>query len=160
MLIDLSIVIGAFIQDFIPFPSVLVFAPGAAALQLQGASIWHILALVPIIGVARVLAGLIIYWASDKLRDFLYTKQKSWFGIRQEQLKNVSKKLSNSAGWWAVFALWALPFAPSVVIPLSAGLVKLPLKTFITATYAGSMVNALTYLIIGYYGLQAILIAI
>jgi membrane protein DedA with SNARE-associated domain len=138
-----------------PLPSFLVFVPGGAAPQSQGASVWHIIILSFVIGIARVLAGLMLYWLSSKLRLWLFAKRQSWFGLKKSQLERAQDKLSKKGGWWAVFSLWALPFVPGTLISLAAGFVKMPTLTFVTATYTGSIINALTYLLIGYYGLDA-----
>lgn len=156
MVFYLSVWIGALLQEFVPVPSLLIFVPAGVALQTQSMGLWILFVLALAIGVARVLAGVIVYGLSEKLYAALYAKRKSWLGIRRAQVIRVRQKLGQSGGWWAVFTLWALPLVPSTLIPLSAGFVRIPLRTFITATYAGSVINALTYLLIGYYGLQGV----
>ena len=151
MTTDLTVIIGAFLQELIsPLPSFVVFVPGGVALQAEHASIQHVLILTLFVALARVVAGLILYGASERLSTWLFRKPKA-----KKQLERIRTKLSKQGGWWAIFVLWALPVVPSTLISLSAGFVKIPLRTFVTATYAGAIVNALTYLLIGYYGLQA-----
>lgn len=154
MLVDLGASAGAFLQELVPFPSWLVFMPAGATLEAQHAGLWHVAVLALAIGVFRVLAGLVVYALSESLYVFLYTKRKSWLGIRKTQVDRLRKKLGAGGGWWTIFIMWALPIVPSTLIPLSAGFVTIPLRTFVTATYAGSIINAFTYLLIGYYGIE------
>jgi membrane protein DedA with SNARE-associated domain len=151
MTTDLTVILGAFLQELVsPLPSFVVFVPGGVALQAEHASIWHVLILTLIIAVVRVVAGLILYGGAERLSTWLFTKRKA-----KKQLERVRAKLSQKGSWWTIFILWALPVVPSTIISLGAGFVKVPLRTFVTATYAGAIINALTYLLIGYYGLQA-----
>ena len=153
--IELIVLIGAFLQELIsPLPSFVLFVPAGAGLEAQGASVWYIAGLAFIVGIMRVLAGLILYWLSDKLRTKIYATKGSWLGTRKQSLEHIRTKLGRQGSWWAVIWLWALPFVPGTLISLASGFVKIPKPTFITATYFGSIINALTYLLIGYYGLH------
>ncbi len=153
--IELIVLIGAFLQELIsPLPSFVLFVPAGAGLEAQGASVWYIIGLAFVVGLVRVLAGLILYWLSDKLRTKIYASKNSWLGIRKQSIEHIRTKLGKQGSWWAVFWLWALPFVPGTLISLTAGFVKVPKPVFISATYFGSIINALTYLLIGYYGLH------
>ncbi len=155
MLIELTVIFAAFGQELIPaVPSLAVFVPAGAVLGSQGASLWHIATLVALTGCSRVLAGLILYGVSAGASSRLLARRGRRFGVRKEQIDRVTTRLGTGGSWWAIFWLWALPVVPCILISLAAGFVKVPRATFITATYAGALVNAATYLLIGYYGLH------
>jgi membrane protein DedA with SNARE-associated domain len=156
MMFYLGVWLLALLQEVVPFPSLLIFVPAGATLQAQHAGLWVVVVLAFAVGVARVLAGLLVYGLSEKLYAAMYSKRQSWLGLKRTKVNRVRKKLGESGGWWAVFTLWALPIVPSTLIPLSAGFVRIPLHTFITATYLGSIVSALSYMLIGYFGLQGL----
>lgn len=66
------------------------------------------------------------------------------------------EKLHGRWRWLTVFSVWALPIFPGAPLSITCGFVKIPLLTFVTATYFGSIVNAFIYMYIGYYGLRAV----
>ncbi len=154
-MLELAAFAGAFVQEILSLvPSFVIFVPVGAGVQVQNAGLWYVVVLAIIIGIARVLAGVLLYWLSDSLRAWLYTKRRSWLGVRKRDIETARKKLGNRGSWWSVFVLWAVPIVPGAIISLSAGFMKFPMKTFITATYLGSIINALLYLLVGYFGLK------
>jgi len=156
MLFYFGVWFGALLQELVPFPSFLLFVPAGATMQAQDISLGPVFILALAIGFARVIAGLIVYGLSEGLYTALYADRTSWFGVKRSHVNKVRNKLGETGSWWTVFLMWALPIVPSTLIPLSAGFVRLPLRTFMTATYAGSIINALMYLLIGYYGIKGI----
>ena len=154
-MLELTVLAGAFIQELIsPVPSFVVFVPAGASLQAEGKSIWYIIMLALVIGISRVLAGLVLYYMSGKLRTWIYTRRQAWLGVSRRDIEKFKKKMGRHGGWWSIFGMWAIPIVPGAVISLGAGFMKIPMPTVITATYFGSIINALTYLLIGYFGLK------
>ncbi|HSW66844.1 MAG TPA: VTT domain-containing protein [Bacillota bacterium] len=157
MVIELTVIFAAFAQELVPaVPSLAIFIPAGAALNAQGASLWHVAIVVALTGVSRVLAGLILYTLSAGASSRLLAKRGRRLGVSKRQIDRVTAKLGTTGSWWAVFWLWALPIVPCILISLAAGFVKVPRATFVSATYVGALINAATFLLIGYYGLHIV----
>jgi len=103
-----------------------------------------------------VAAALLLYWLSGSLRSHIYTKRRRWLGISRHDIRRLEKRVGRKGSWWPIFGLWAVPVVPGAVISLTGGFVRVPLRTFASATYAGAVINALTYLLIGYAGLEVV----
>jgi membrane protein DedA with SNARE-associated domain len=154
-MLELAAFAGAFVQGILSLiPSFVIFVPVGAGLQVQNAGLWYVIVLALVVGLARVLAGVLLYWLSDSLRTWLYTKRRSWLGVRKRDIEVARKKIGDRGSWWSVFVLWVVPVVPGAIISLSAGFMEFPTRSFISATYFGSVINALMYLLVGYFGLQ------
>jgi len=154
-MLELVVFIGAFVQELIAvLPSFVVFTPAGASLMDGGKDLWYVVLLAFFIGISRVLAGLLLYRLSDGLRVRIYKRRRAWLGVTRHDIDKVKRKIGEHGSWWSIFMLWAIPIVPSTVISLGAGFMKIPLPTFMGATYVGSVINALTYLCIGYFGLR------
>lgn len=153
-MLEITVFVGAFIQElFSPLPSFVIFVPAGVSLAAEGRDIWYVVLLAFFIGISRVLAGMLLYWLSSKLQTWIYTKRQAWLGVKRRDIELVKKRIGKRGSWWSVFALWAIPVVPGAVISLGAGFLQVPRTTFISATYFGSIINALTYLLLGYFGL-------
>jgi membrane protein DedA with SNARE-associated domain len=157
--LDWFVFIGTFIEELIsPIPSFLVMVPAGVAAQAQGGSIWFLLWLSIIAGIARIIAGTILYFLADKLEDIIFAKGRSFFGMTHKSVEGFGKKLSGKHAkhtWLAVFLFSALPFLPTATLSLTCGFIKIRYKTFATANFFGSIFNSMFYLGVGYYGLEA-----
>jgi membrane protein DedA with SNARE-associated domain len=92
---DLAVVMWAFLQQLVLFiPSALAFVPRGVSLKAQNEGLWYVLGLALVIGVARVLAGLILYRVSDWIHDKVYARRQSWLGIKRTRLERVHQKLN------------------------------------------------------------------
>ncbi len=151
--------IGTFIEELVsPIPSFVVMVPAGVAAQAQGGSLWFLLWLSLISGVARIIAGTILYVLADKLEDVIFAKGRSFFGITHKKVEGFGKQLSSKHAkhtWLALFAVSALPFLPTATLSLTCGFVKIRYKTFATANFLGSIFNSMFYLYVGYFGLEA-----
>jgi membrane protein DedA with SNARE-associated domain len=149
--------VGSFIEELIsPIPSFMVFLPAGASAQAHGQPLEYLLVLGAIAGVGHIAASVILYVLADKFRGYLFGKRRTWFGVSLADIERFRKKLNGRWGWLTVFATWAIPIFPGAPLSLTCGFVRIPFWTFITATYFGSIVNAVIYMYIGYYGLRAL----
>jgi len=152
-MLELTVFMGAFVQElFSPLPSFVIFIPAGVSLASEGRAVWYVVLLAFVIGISRVLAGMLLYWLSSKLRTWIYTKRHSWLGVKRSDIEKAKKRIGQRGSWWSIFALWAIPIVPGAVISLGAGFLQVPRATFVSATYFGSIINALTYLLLGYFG--------
>lgn len=156
--VELFIVVGAFLEELIsPIPSVAILVPGGATAMAQGLPPWYIVVLAVLAAAARVPAAMILYVLAAKLRDRLFARRKQWFRVSRADIQRVHKKLnSGNQSWWILMAAWAMPLVPGAPISLACGFIRLKLDIFATATFVGSVFNALFYLYVGYFGIRAL----
>ncbi len=58
--VEWFVFIGAFFEELIsPIPSIVIFVPAGASVEAHGISVWYLLVLAVIAGVARVPAAMI-----------------------------------------------------------------------------------------------------
>ncbi len=156
--VELFVLCGAFIEELIsPIPSFLIFVPAGASVEAHGDSVWYILVLAVIAAVARVPAAIILYWLSVWTGSFIFSKKAGFLGVSRRDVEQFRTRLGHKKSWWALFVMWSIPLVPGAPISLASGFIKLPLSIFITATFFGSIINALVYLYIGYFGLKTVL---
>lgn len=77
-------------------------------------------------------------------------KWGKWLGVSWKLVEDFDKKLSRT--WWdeLVFTgLRVLPFIPSIPISLGAGVVRLPLRTYLTGSFVGTFIRASVMGVIG-----------
>ena len=157
--LELFVAVGTFIEEVIsPIPSVIVLVPAGAAAEAQGAGWWSLLVLAVISGIARVAGGYIVYWLADKFEDVVFGQGRTFFGYTHKDIEGFAAKVGTQRGerhiWLILFAMNALPIFPGTVISAGSGFIKVRPRTFMTATFAGSVVNGLAYLYVGYAGMQ------
>jgi membrane protein DedA with SNARE-associated domain len=155
--LELIVLIGTFVEEvFSPLPSFIVLVPAGVAAQVQGQPVWYLGVLALFSGVGRIAGATILYGLADKLEDVLL-RRRSILGLNHEQVEAMGRRLSGSGRkeWWLLLLMNAIPIFPTAVLSLTCGFIKVPYRKFITATFLGTMVNALTYMTIGYAGLAA-----
>lgn len=149
--------VGSIIEEmFSPVPSFLVLVPAGAALLAQEGAWWYICVLAVIAATGRVIGALVLYFLADKLEDLVFRKKRSLFGVSHAQVERVGRTLAakrKTSLWGWLFTINAVPIFPATPVLLTAGFIKIPLKLFLSATFCGSIFNALFYLFIGYFGL-------
>lgn len=151
--------VGTFLEEVIsPIPSLLVLIPAGAIVEARHIPPSYILVLAAICGVARVLGGSILYWLAHRIEHAILGKRKI-FGLTHKDILHLSQQLGDRDKTWRVwlilFVLHSLPVFPGTLLSAGSGFVKIRYNIFATATFAGSMVNAVIYIWLGYMGLQA-----
>lgn len=149
--------LGTFVEEVIsPIPSFLVLIPAGAAAQVQGVAVWYLGVLAIFSGLGRVLGAAILYWLGDKFEDVLLAKNRKLFGYSHEDVEGFGARLSGKGrDWLLIFSINAIPVIPIALLPLACGFLKVRFKMFITATFFGTIINAIVYMGIGYAGLAA-----
>ncbi len=155
--LELFVFVGCFMEEAIsPIPSFVVLIPAGAAAQVQDIGWWYLIVLSFLGAAGRILASLLLYFIADKAEDWLFGKGRRIFGVTHQKLQTYGRKFSGSRRDWIVlFLLNAIPVLPTSMLSLTCGFIKINLRLFITATFFGSAVNALIYMSIGYFGIQA-----
>lgn len=148
--------LGSFLEEVIsPIPSALIMGTAGSLALMQGDSLWYLFLLAIIGNFGKTLGAWFYYFVGDKLEDFFMPKATKWFGIRHEDLENIGKRFVGHH--WKdggmLFILRFLPPFPTTPVSLVAGMIKMDLRVFLVATYAGNFFKDLLYLYIGYAGL-------
>ena len=149
---------GSFLEEIIPpIPAPLVMTT-AGSLSLAQHHAWIFLLWLAIAGsFGKTIASWIFYVVGDKSEDVIIGKWGKYMGIRHEDVELLGKRFHG--GWKdaiLLFTMRSIPIFPSVSVSIVAGIIRLNKRTFIIATFLGTIVKNLIYLYAGYGGLQAI----
>jgi membrane protein DedA with SNARE-associated domain len=157
--VDMFVLVGTFIEEVIsPIPSFVVLIPAGAVASAQSLPLWYLLWLAALCGAGRVAGGSLLYWLAYRLEGAIFRK-RTLFGVTRKKIDNLSKRLGDRRKIWRVwlilFTLHSLPVFPGTLLSAGSGFIKIEYRVFATATFFGSIVNALFYLLIGYTGIRA-----
>lgn len=154
--LELFVFAGSFLEEVIsPIPSALIMGTAGSLALVRGESLWYLFLLAVIGNVGKTLGAWFYYFVGDKLEDLFMPKATQWFGIKHEDLENIGKRFVGHH--WkdggVLFLLRILPPFPTTPVSLVAGIIKMDIRVFLVATYAGNFFKDLFYLYMGYAGL-------
>ncbi len=154
--LELFVFVGSFLEEVIsPIPSALIMGTAGSLALLQGDPLWYLLLLAAIGNAGKTLGAWLYYLIGDRLEDVFIVKATKWFGIRHEDLESIGKRFVGHH--WkdggVLFLLRLLPPFPTTPVSVVAGIIKMDLRVFLIATYAGNFFKDLLYLYIGYAGI-------
>jgi membrane protein DedA with SNARE-associated domain len=152
--LEIFVFAGSLIEEIIapiPSPIVLTTAGALAATQQRG---WLGLGIVVLLGaIGKTLGAWALYWLSDKLEDALVPRFGKYLGLTHAQVEALGAKFGK--GWKDDVALLiarSLPIIPSAPISVACGLIKLPIRTYLWTTFAGTLVRNFLFSLVGYLG--------
>lgn len=148
--------IGSFFEEVIsPIPSALIMGTAGSLALIDGKTLWYLFLLALVGNVGKTLGAWLYYFIGDKLEDLLIKPITKYFGIRHEDIQNIGKRFTGHhlQDGGALFLLRLLPPFPTTPVSLAAGIIKMDLRVFLVATYAGNFFKDLFYLYVGYAGL-------
>ena len=133
----------------IPSPIVMTFA-GAASLSL-GKPIYWVFIYGLLGGLGKSLGAWFLYVLADKFEDLFTNKFGKFFGLKPHHFESYGKKLANTSKtfWWLLFAR-CLPIAPSGVISVLSGVLRVSPKVYLASTVLGCIFRDTVYVFIGY----------
>lgn len=150
--------IGAFIEELIaPIPSPLVMTLGGSLAASQGRDIFYLMILAFLGAIGKTIGSYLIYVIADRAEDVVLGKFGKFFGVSNKEVESIGKNLNK--GWRddvLIFLLRAIPIMPTAPVSLVAGLIKLNLRTYLLASFAGTFVRNMIYLYLGYTSLEAL----
>jgi len=151
------VTVGGIIEEIIaPIPSPLVATLTGSIASAQLLGIPSLLWICAIATLAKTLGTWIFYVLGDKLEDLAVPRFGKFIGVRHEDLEHFG---GHFQGTWKdeviLLILRAIPVMPSTPISLVCGILKINLRTFFFATYAGFYIRNLTFMLLGYTGLAA-----
>lgn len=145
--------IASLIEEVVsPIPSPLVMGTVGSILSARDFVPWYIFAGVILAAtVGKVLGYWGIYTIADKLEDIFMKTFGKKIGVSHEQIENIGKLFSGTRrDEWFIFIVRFLPVLPSAPITVTAGVIKLPLKGFLIASFFGTGLRNVMYLSLGY----------
>lgn len=156
--LDIFSFLGSFLEEIIPpIPAALILTT-AGVLSLEQGHTWIFLIWLAIAGsLGKTLASWIFYILGDRFEDVVVGKFGKFIGVSHKEVENIGKKFTG--GWGdglGFFAFRCVPIFPSVSVSIVCGIIRMNMKTFLLATFFGSIVKSLLYLYIGFGGVHAI----
>ncbi|MBP9728082.1 MAG: VTT domain-containing protein [Candidatus Moranbacteria bacterium] len=154
--LEVFVFVGSFLEEVVsPIPSALIMGTAGSLALMQGDPLWYLVLLALIGNIGKTLGAWLYYYIGDKLEDIFMPRATRWFGVRHEDLQNIGKRFVGHH--WkdggVLFLLRVLPPFPTTPVSLVAGMIKMDIRVFLAATYAGNFFKDLLYLYIGYAGL-------
>lgn len=143
--------IGSFLEEIIaPIPSPLVMSSAGTIIHAQQQTLVYILWIAIIGSVGKTIASVIWYFFSDKVEDFLVNKFGKKLKISHQDTEGIGRHFNNTKRDDIIlFFLRAIPLFPNAPISILCGVIKLNLKTYISATFLGTVVKNLLYIYAG-----------
>ena len=155
--LELFTLIGTFIEEFIaPIPSPFVLATAGSITKAQNKALPYILIIALIGSVGKTFGGWLLYIVTDKMEDLFTSKLGKFIGVSKGEVEKIGKYFNGSKkDWLVLFLVRSFPPAPSSPVSITCGLIKINIKTFLTASFLGNIIRNLAYIYIGYAGLAA-----
>lgn len=150
---------GSALEEFVSFvPASLVVGLAGTAALLEGRSLFYLLYLAILGNIGRLFATYFYYWVGDKLEDLLLPRLRRSFGIRHEQVENIGKRFTGRhfQDGGALFLMRLTPFFPVTLTSIACGMIKMDLRVYLAASFAGNFLKDLLYLVLGYVGIASL----
>lgn len=157
--LEAFVFLGSLAEEVIsPIPSTLIMGTAGSLALLDGRSLLFLVWLSLVGNVGKMLGAWLYYVLGDKLEDVLIGKIGKFFGVTHRDIESIGQRFTGHH--WkdggTLFVLRLLPFVPTTPVSLASGIIKLDVRVFLAATYAGNFLKDLGYLYLGYAGLAAL----
>lgn len=151
------VLFGSFIEEVIaPIPSPLVMTVSGSIAKAQEQTFLFLILLAILGAVGKTLGAWVLYFLADKSEDIIIGKFGKVLGLTHKEIEGIGKRFNK--GWRDnvfLFLARAIPIIPSAPVSVVCGLIKLNLKTYLSATFTGTCVRNMLYLYVGYAGLSS-----
>ncbi|OGI14371.1 MAG: hypothetical protein A3E38_00350 [Candidatus Moranbacteria bacterium RIFCSPHIGHO2_12_FULL_54_9] len=148
--------IGSFFEEVVsPIPSALIMGTAGSLALVDGRALAYLVLLALIGNLGKTLGAWLYYFIGDKLENILVKPLAKYFGVKHEEIESIGQRFTGHhfKDGGTVFLLRIVPFVPALPVSLAAGIIKMDVRVFLAATYAGNFLKDLLYLYIGYAGL-------
>lgn len=150
------IFVSSFLEEIISpiIPSALIMGTIGSIALLKGNTLWYLFLLAFVGDFGKLIGAWFYYFLGDKLEDLFMKPMTKYFGIKRENIENIGKRFTGHH--WKdggiLFLIRLAPPFPTTPVSLACGIIKMDVKVFLFATYAGNFVKDLAYLYMGYAG--------
>jgi len=155
--LEVFTIVGTFLEEVIaPIPSPFVLTTAGSITKAQNNPLSYIIFIALIASVSKTFGGWLLYKLTDKIEDVFTSKFGKFIGITSNDVEKIGGYFNGGKkDWLVLFALRSIPIFPSSPISITAGLIKIRMKTFLVTTFTGTIIRNLCYLYLGYAGLAA-----
>lgn len=142
---------------FPPVPSPAVMLIAGTLARMQELAPWHLAALIVLGACGKTLGAYVVYRIADGAEDVILGRFSRIFGITHAEVERFGARLTGTTRDYTLLTtLRALPFLPSVIVSVGGGLLKLPLRLFLTTTFVGTLIRDTIYFSVGYAGVEVL----
>lgn len=157
--LEVFVFFGALLEEIVaPIPSMLVMTTAGFIAAIDGRTTFFIVWLVVLGNLGKLIGSFIYYTVGDKLEDVVIGRYGSYFGLKHTDIERIGRHFKGSP--WRdgalIFFLRVIPFFPTILVSIAAGVVRIRRKVFLTASYLGNFCKDLFYAFTGYYGVRAL----
>lgn len=152
--VELFVFVGALVEEIIaPIPSPVIMTLGGSIAATQQKTLVFLLLLAVLGAVGKLIGSWLMYVVADKAEDLLITRFGKLLGVSHKELERLGQHFGKgNKDFLLIFLARVVPVMPTAPISVIAGLIKLPLKTYLTASFLGYIGRNLFYLYVGYVG--------
>jgi len=157
--LELFAFFGALAEEIVaPIPSMLVMTTAGFFASLEGRTTFFVVWLVILGNLGKLIGSFIYYTLGDKLEDVVVGRFGRYLGLNHADIERIGQKFNGSP--WRdgalLFLLRVIPFVPTILVSIAAGVVRIRTRVFLIASYAGNFCKDLFYAFAGYYGVRAL----
>lgn len=149
--------LASFSEEIIaPIPSGPVMMLIGSLAQLEGYSVPLLIGLACLAALGKTVGGFVVYTIADRAEDILAGPFAKFTGITHEEVEAFGKKLKGGPRDFALLLLLrTLPFVPSALVSIGAGILKVRMSLFIATSFLGALMRDAFYLYLGFQGIEA-----
>lgn len=157
--LELFAFFGALAEEVVaPIPSMLVMTTAGFFAQIEGRTTFFVVWLVVLGNLGKLIGSFIYYTLGDKVEDVVVGRFGRYLGLNHADVERIGQKFNGSP--WRdgalLFFLRVIPFVPTILVSIAAGVVRIRTRVFLVASYAGNFCKDLFYAFAGYYGVRAL----
>jgi membrane protein DedA with SNARE-associated domain len=155
--LEIFVFMGMFVDEiFPPIPSLFMLIIAGAIAKTQNHSLLYLLVYLSLIGAAgKTLGAWFMYILGDKGEHFMVKHFGKAIGVSHREIEDLSSRLNK--GWKDAVVLFlarAIPIFPTTPVSVICGILKIDIKTYIIASFAGTWIRSMFFLFVGYGGLM------
>jgi membrane protein DedA with SNARE-associated domain len=152
--LELFTFVASFIEEVIaPIPSAGVLIITGSFAALQDRSVVDLIPLVLVAALGKSLGAIIVYFFSDKLSRYFFSRFGSLLKVSDEEIAQFGARITGTTRDYLVLtACRALPIVPSSAVSVGCGVLKIPFRLFIITTVIGTIVRDSVFIYAGYTG--------
>lgn len=149
--------IGSLAEELIsPLTAVLIMGTAGSLAAVQGHTLGYVFLLAALGSFGRTLGAWIYYVLGDRFENLIIGKASKFLGVKHEDVENIGKRFTGHH--WkdggALFIMRIIPFFPTTIVSVAAGVIRMDRRVFLGATYGGHLLKDFLYVYAGYVGLR------